>query len=117
MSDVRTTNPSVAERIRPIAAGGAVVAVHFLGDEAAFVLREESLLLWRDGAERRVAVHAGGILGVASDGKRIVTGGDDGKVVATDVAGAPETLATDAKRRWIDRVAVTADGVSWACGK
>jgi WD40 repeat protein len=117
MSDVPTATRSIAERIRPVAAGGAVVAVHFLGEEAVFVLGEESLLFWRDGAERRVAAHAGGILGAASDGKRIVTGGDDGKVVATDPKGEPETIATDAKRRWVDRVAVTADGVAWSCGK
>ena len=117
MSDVPTATPSIAERIRPVAAGGAVVAVHFLGEEAVFVLGEEALLFWREGAERRVAVHGGGILGVATDGKRIITGGDDGKVVAIDAKGEPETIATDAKRRWIDRVAVTADGVAWACGK
>jgi WD40 repeat protein len=117
MSDVPTATPSIAERIQPVAAGGAVVAAHFLDDEAVFVLGEESLLFWRDGAERRVAVHGGGILGAASDGNRIVTGGDDGKVVATAAKGEPETIATDAKRRWIDRVAVTADGVAWSCGK
>src|SRR5579871_4292740 len=117
MSEARTDTASITERIRPVAAGGAVVAAHFLGDEAVFVLGEETLLFWRDGAERRVAVHGGGILGAASDGKRIVTGGDDGKVVAVDAKGEPETLATDTKRRWIDRVAVTADGVAWAVGK
>src|SRR5215813_11414337 len=117
MSDARTYTASIVERIRPVAAGGAVVAIHFLGDEAVFVLGEETLLFWRDSEERRVAVHAGGILGAASDGERIVTGGDDGKVVATDRKGEPETIATDAKRRWIDRVAVMADGVAWAIGK
>jgi len=117
MSDAPAATPSIAERIQPIAAGGAVVAAHFLGDEAVFVLGEESLLFWREGAGRRVTVHGGGILGVASDGRRIVTGGDDGKVVATDAKGEPETIATDAKRRWIDRVAVTDDGVAWAVGK
>ncbi len=117
MSGARTDTASITDRIRPVAAGGAVVAVHFLGDEAAFVLGEEALLFWRDGAERRVAVHSGGILAAATDGKRIVTGGDDGKVVATDAKGEPETIATDAKRRWVDRVAVTADAVAWACGK
>src|SRR5690242_6157804 len=116
MSDARNV-PSVVERIRPVAAGGPVVAAYFLGDEAVFVLGGETLLFWRDGEERRVAVHAGGILGVASDGQRILTGGDDGKVVATDTKGAPETIATDAKRRWIDRVAVTADGIAWTAGK
>ena len=63
MSDARTDTASIVERIRPVAAGGPVVAVHFLGDEAVFVLGEETLLFWRDAAERRVAVHAGGILG------------------------------------------------------
>src|SRR5262245_55695841 len=117
MSDAPAATPSIAERIQPVAAGGAVVAAHFLGDEAVFVLGEESLLFWRDGTERRAAVPGGGILGVVSDGKRIVTGGDDGKVVATDAKGEPKTIATDPKRRWIDRVAVTDDGVAWAVGK
>jgi len=94
MSDASTA-PSVVERIRPVAAGGSVVAAHFLGEEAVFVLGEEVLLFWRDGTERRVAVHAGGILGAASDGQRIVTGGDDGRVVATDAKGEP---ASDARK-------------------
>ena len=37
----------------------------------------------RDGAPERIAVHGGGILATASDGERILTGGDDGNVVAT----------------------------------
>ena len=86
---------------------------------AAFALGEESLLFVApDGAEQRVAVHGGGILAVACDGARILTGGDDGKVVATDAKGESETLATDAKHRWIDRVALGPDGaVAWAAGK
>ena len=117
MTDARPDTASIVERIRPVAAGGSVIAVHFLGDAAVFVLGEESLLFWRDTEERRVTVHGGGILGAATDGQRIVTGGDDGKVVATDTKGTAETIATDGKRRWIDRVAVTADGVAWSVGK
>ena len=61
------------------------------------------------------AVHGGGILAAACDGARILTGGDDGKVVATDADGESETLATDAKHRWIDRVALGPDGaVAWS---
>ena len=71
-----------------------------------------------DGDEQRVAVHGGGDPGGASDGARIVTGGDDGKVVATDAKGESETLATDAKHRWIDHVALGPDGaVAWSAGK
>ena len=75
---------------------------------------------WSDAAGEisRVAVHGGGILCAASDGKRIVTGGDDGKVVALDAKGEVTLLATDAKRRWIDNVALHPDGaVAWSAGK
>ena len=65
-----------------------------------------------------VAVHGGAMLCAASDGKRIVTGGDDGKVVALDAKGEVTVLATDAKRRWIDNVALHPDGaVAWSAGK
>jgi WD40 repeat protein len=117
MTDVRTDTASIVERIRPVTVGGAVVAAHFLGDVAAFVLGEEAVVLARDGEERRVATNGGAILGAASDGERIVTSGDDGKVVATAAKGDTETLATDAKRRWIDHVAVGHDGLAWSCGK
>ena len=50
--------------------------------------------------------------------RAILTGGDDGKVVATDSDGKSETLATDARHRWIDRVALGPDGVvAWSAGK
>ena len=118
MTDTRGPIPSVVDRAKPVAAGAPVVAAHFLKDRAVFVLGEETLLFVApDGAEQRVAVHAGGILAAASDGARILTGGDDGKVVATDANGASETLATDAKHRWIDRVAVGPDAIAWSAGK
>jgi hypothetical protein len=109
----------VVDRTRAVAAGAPIVAVHFLGRTAVFVLGEEALLLVpAPGQERRVAVHDGGILSTAADGARIVTGGDDGKLVATDANGESRTLATDDKRRWIDRVAVGRDGeVAWSVGK
>jgi WD40 repeat protein len=71
-----------------------------------------------DGDERRVKAHDGGILYAASDGARIVTGGDDGRVAATDARGNTRMLALDAKRRWIDQVAAGPDGaVAWSAGK
>ena len=99
MADARTDTASIVERIRPVAAGGAVVAVYFLGDTPVFVLGEEALLFCHEGEERRLAVHGGAILGSAGDGNRILTGGDDGKVVAIDGKGEPETIApTTAKK-------------------
>ena len=99
--------------------GAPMIGVHFLKSTAVFALAEETLVLVApDGAKSSVAAHGGGILSAVSDGKRVVTGGDDGKVVATDAKGASETLATDAKRRWIDCVALGPDGVvAWAAGK
>ena len=109
--------PSLADRVRPIAAGAAVVGVHFLDETPVFVLGEEHLLFAGD-EEKRVAVHSGGILASASDGARIVTGGDDGRLVTMDESGAGKELAADDKKRWIDQVALGPDGaVAWSAGK
>jgi WD40 repeat protein len=110
---------SVTDKVRPVAIGAPVIAVHFLGERAAFVGAEENVALVSGVGEiARVAVHSGGILCVASDGERIVMGGDDGKLVAIDAKGVTATLATDPKRRWIDNVALHPDGaVAWSVGK
>jgi WD40 repeat protein len=110
---------SVVDRTRPIATGGGIVAVHFLGRTAAFVLGEEAIVLAPpEGEPRRFVVHDGAILDTAADGKRVVTGGDDGKIVATAADGAHSVLASDPKRRWIDHVALGPDGVvAWSAGK
>jgi WD40 repeat protein len=119
MTDIRSDTVSVVERTRPVDAGGAVVAAHFLGRTAVFVLGEEAMVLAApDGEPRRVAVHGGAILTTAADGERIVSGGDDGKLIATDAKGECRTLVTDAKHRWIDHVALGPDGaVAWSAGK
>ena len=118
MSDFAASLPSLADRVRPIAAGGAVVGVHFLGATPVFVLGEEALLFAGEGDEKRVPVHLGGILASASDGKRIVTGGDDGKLIVTGADGERKELAADEKKRWIDQVALGPDGaVAWSAGK
>jgi WD40 repeat protein len=110
---------SITDRVRPLAVGMPVTAIHFLGDTAVFVGTEENAtLVSATGDISTVAVHGGAILCAASDGERVVTGGDDGKVVALDAKGAVTVLATDAKRRWIDNVALHPDGaVAWSSGK
>ena len=114
-----TTPPSIAERARAIDAGAPVVAAHFLGKTAVFVLGEEALLFASgEDATRRVSVHGGGILASAPDGHRLLTGGDDGKLVATDAKGDSEVLASDPKHRWIDHVAAGSGGaIAWSAGK
>ena len=110
---------SVTDRVRPLALGMPVIAAHFLGDHAAFVGAEENIALVNGAGEiSHVSVHGGGILCAASDGARIVTGGDDGKLAATDNKGEVVLLATDPKRRWIDNVALHPDGaLAWSAGK
>ena len=110
---------SVTDRVRPLAIGMSVTSVHFLGDIAGFVGAEESVaLVSADGEISLAPVHSGGILCAASDGGQIVMGGDDGKLVALDRKGEVTLLATDAKRRWIDNVALHPDGaVAWSAGK
>lgn len=111
--------PSVIARTAPVEAGAAVIGVHFVGDTAIFVLAEETLVLVApDAAPMRIDAHAGGILASAADGQRVVTGGDDGKVMLLDATGASTHVATDAKKRWIDHVALGPDGaVAWSAGK
>lgn len=110
---------SVTDRVRPLAIGMPVTSVHFLGDIAAFVGAEENVaLVTAEGVISAAAVHGGGILCAASDGARIVMGGDDGKLVALDAKGEVTLLATDPKRRWIDNVALHPDGAfAWSAGK
>ena len=110
---------SVTDRVRVLAIGAPVAAAFFLGERAAFVGTEETVTLAGvDGSLQKAEVCGGGILCSAADSRRIVLGSDDGKVVAVDAAGEVQTLATDAKRRWIDNVALHADGaLAWSAGK
>jgi WD40 repeat protein len=118
MTQSSPDTPSVVERTRRCQADAAVVAVHFLRESAVFVLGEEALLLMRDGESTRVGIHGGAILASAGDGERVVTGGDDGKVKATDAAGASISVAADVRHRWIDHVAIGPGGaVAWSAGK
>jgi WD40 repeat protein len=119
MTDTRTDTPSVAERVQPVKAEAPIVAAHFLGPSAVFVLGEEALLFaTREGEARSVPMHGGGILASAADGDRVLTGGDDGKVMAVDANSESRIVATDPKRRWIDHVALGPGGaVAWSAGK
>jgi len=123
MTEFDSPNPasivSVTDQVRPIAIGAPVTAAYFLGDQAVFVGAEENVFVVDgEGTSSAVRVHDGGILCSATDGKRIVMGGDDGKLVAFGGGSEVGLLATDAKRRWIDNVALHPDGaVAWSAGK
>jgi len=118
LNELQGTLLSLADRVRPVNAGSPVVGVHFFTATPVFVLGEEALLFADEGGGKRVAVHAGGILASAADGKCIVTGGDDGTLVVTEESGEHRVLASDDKKRWVDQVALGPDGaVAWSAGK
>jgi len=110
---------SVTDKVRSVTIGAPVTSVYFLGDRAALVGAEENVFLASmKGEVAPVAVHSGGILCATADDARIVMGGDDGKLVALDARGEVTLLATDARRRWIDNVALHPDGAfAWSAGK
>ena len=110
---------SVTDKVRSLAIGAPVSAVHFLGDQAAFVGSEENIFVVAGEEEpAAIPVHGGVILCATSDGTRLVTGGDDGKIASLNADGEVKVLATDPKRRWIDNVALHPDGaVAWSAGK
>jgi len=119
MTDPRANTPSVVERTHPVSAAGTVVAAHFFGETALLVLGEEALLLVApDGQSREIRIHGGAILASAADTERVITGGDDGRIVATALDGASAQLGSDSKRRWIDHVATgPRQSVAWSAGK
>jgi WD40 repeat protein len=118
VSETTASLPTLADRVRPIAADAAIVGVHFLENTPVFVLGDEALLFAPEQGEKRVRLHAGAILASASDGERIVTSGDDGKVMIATAGGAVSEFASDDRKRWIDQVALGPDGaIAWSAGK
>lgn len=96
-----------------------VVEAAFLGQTAAFALGDGTVRLVSGDAETRTDVHAGAILAAApsADGRRLVTGGDDGLVAATDAAGTTARIA-ERPRKWIDHVAAgSGDSVAFVTGR
>jgi WD40 repeat protein len=108
---------SLTAHVRPLPAGAEVVRVSFLGGAPALALADGIAVIGEPEAQKRVALHPeGAVLVARSDGKRLVTGGDDGRVAAVDAAGTVEELANE-KGRWIDALALRGGGVAWAAGK
>jgi WD40 repeat protein len=116
--DTITKPASLREHVVPVEAGEHVVGAQWLKATLALALADGRVLRWTDGALDSVAAHAGGVLCASGDGERLITGGDDGRVVATSAAGEPVEIAVDPKRRWIDAVTLSTSGsIAWNTGK
>lgn len=107
---------SLTGKVQPFSVDGEIIAVAFLGAAPAFVTGGGKVVL-QGAAARTVEAHAGAILAAVGDGTRLVTGGDDGRVVET-LAGGESRVLAEHKGRWIDRVALGPDGaVAYSAGK
>ncbi|GLI92260.1 WD40 repeat domain-containing protein [Methylocystis echinoides] len=109
--------PSLTSAVEPLALGEPIVAAAWLGDTPVLALADGSIRLGEAHDARSQQAHPdAAILVAASDGRRLMTGGDDGRVVATDANGEMETLA-DEKGKWIDAVATQDGAVAWSAGR
>lgn len=92
-----------------------VVAAAFLGDTPVFALGDGTVL-FGEGRGDAVRAHEGGLLCAATDGRRLLTGGDDGAVMSLDAAGTPTTIVEGGG--WIDAVACGPENaVGWSAGR
>src|SRR3954467_2741449 len=87
---------SITDKVRALPVGMPITSIHFLGDTAVFVGAEEHAAMVNEAGEvSKVAIHGGAVLCAASDGKRIVTGGDDGTLAAPSPKGGTSVIAHD----------------------
>ena len=110
-------SPSLAQHVQPLEADAHVMTVGFLQGTPALALADGGVLLGEPGAFRRIEAHPGaGILAATADGATMLTGGDDGRVVALSANGAHREIAHE-KGRWIDALALRGDAIAWSAGK
>jgi WD40 repeat protein len=110
---------SLLERVEAFDCGAYVSGAAWLADTLVLALGDGSLRVGPapDALEARAAHPDAAILVAVSDGNRIVTGGDDGRVVVTDIGGTSEVFA-EPRGRWIDAIALgPAGALAWSVGK
>jgi WD40 repeat protein len=109
---------SLTTAVTEFAAGDGVVAAGFFGATPVFALAQGEVAIGLGETATRVAAHKdAALLCAAFDGRRLITGGDDGRVVATDVEGGA-TLLAEARGKWIDAIAAREDGaIAFTAGR
>ena len=107
--------PSLTDRVTSLAFDAHVLHAGFLGSEMALVLSDGRIQIGRESAPLRP--HGDAIMVAVADSKRVVTGGDDGRVFETRAGQGPVELGGE-PGRWIDALALGPDGATaWSAGK
>jgi WD40 repeat protein len=108
---------SLTQHARPFDAGAHVVAAAFVDGAPALALADGIVLIGEPAEQKRVVAHPdAAMLTATSDGKTLLTGGDDGRVVAVRADGGLEDIA-DEKGQWIDALAFRGKACAWSAGK
>ena len=108
---------SLTQHARLFDAGAHVIATAFVEGAPALALADGAVLIGEPGEQKRVVVHPdAAMLTAISDGKRLLTGGDEGRMVAVRADGSVEDIANE-KGRWIDALALRGKAYAWSAGK
>ena len=109
---------SLTQNVAALEGGDHVITAAFIGAHPVLALADGCVKIITDGQIHSLAPHAGApvLLGCVA-GDTLLTGGEDGKIIATSIDGSLTELA-DNKGRWVDAlVAGPAQSIAWSCGK
>lgn len=111
-----TVPSSFTDKVQTFTLDSGLVHAGFLGGTCVLVEDAGAATLMGE-TPVKVKLHDGVPLEVVGNGRRMVSGGDDGAVVELAADGTVTTLATH-KARWVDHVALGPDGiVAYSVGK
>lgn len=105
--------------VEPFQLDAFVVAAGFVGNAALFALGDGSIVVHDGTSTATIAAHDGGTLAaqISSDGKAMLSAGDDGRVVRTTPAGEVTALF-EKPGKWIDQIAEGPQGaIACASGR
>lgn len=106
---MRGVTAQVYENGRRLALSAGATSVHWIAAEAYFALSDGAVLIFsKEGEARRVPAHDGVILSATPhpDGKRLVTGGDDGAIKSLSPNGDVAMLGE--VRKWVEHLVSSA---------
>ena len=117
MTEPESGASSLTSQARLFDAGAHVVLAAFLDGAPAFALADGVVLIGEPGEQKKVSVYPdAALLTATSDGATLLTGGDDGRVVAVRADGGLDEMG-DEKGKWIDALALRGKACAWSAGK